>query len=379
MTGSDAIPSFEPLIDLYASQGRWPEVRQYAQEWLKNSPLDSTAHYWAAWASMRIGEMKAAEEHARAMSIDGLNGWRTAFLWAEIRLAQGEVNSALTAIRHALELAPGVSWCYHTLSRVHLRRGENQQALEAIETALRLEPDNPTSQKLHGIVHRAATNAWTPAAAADEIRVLKQVLALDPRDAWVLARIGKIYATELFGYHEAVDFFRQSLEVNPTDAEVRHDLLEAQLRQDGIYRWLTSPLPQLGYYDTDCPHWRVPWILLPFVFYAVTFLAFGALFNLLWLWLPSQFYRHFVRAELCRGEAGSRWQRSIYRHLMRVPSRMRLLGWSVATLVYWCVQFLLLVLYAVFLFVPTIILGTLSWYVVWRTSHEARRARKQLI
>ena len=379
MTSSDAIPSFEPLIELYASQGRWLEVRRYALDWLKSSPIDSTAHYWAAWASMRLGEMRTAEQHARSMSVQGLCGWLTPFLWAEIRLTNGEVNSALAAIRHALELAPEAACCHHTLSRVHLQRGEHQQALEAIEAALRLEPDNPTYRASHSIIWRTAGNAWTAASAVEEIRKLKQVMTLDPRNDWVLARIGQVYATELWSYDDAVDFLQQSLDVDPTNVETRKNLLEAQLRREPIYRWLASPLQQLAFFDANCPHWRVPWFMLPFVFYGIFLLLFGALLNLLWLWLPSQLYRHFVRADLCWGESTMRWQRGFYQRLMRVPQQLRLMGWIGATLAYWCVQFVLLAIYAPWIFLPAIPIGALSLLFTWRVGRNARLVRKQLI
>ncbi len=376
MANFDASDGFQRLIDHYAAQSRWPEVKRYALERLKADPTDAVAHYWAAWASLQLGDLVSTEQHARALAAESADSWPTHLLWSELFLARGEVMGALAASRQALRVAPEVAACHHVLSRVHLRRGEHPQTLQAIDGALRLDPDNALYRLLHTIIQRIVTAAWSPASAVQEIATLQRVLALDPRNSWVLARIGKVYSTELFAYDQAVAYLRQSLEIDVSNAETRSDLQHARLRQDRLFRLMTAPLAQLGFFETDCPHWRVPWFVLPVVFYVMALVVAGAVFNLAWLWLPSQLYQQLVLTDLCRGEASYAWQCALYRRLACIPRWVRRLLWIASAVAYGGLLFVLLAIYApgIFLFG---ILGCLSFAVTWRMRRNARRVLRK--
>lgn len=373
MESKDASAGFRRLVDHYAAQLRWPEVKRYATEQLKLDPTDTVAHYWAGWASLQMDDLKCAEQHARSLGSESPDIWPTHILWCELFLARNEVINAAAASVRAVECAPEVACCHHALSRVYLRRGEYPQAKRAIEEALRLDPDNALYRMFLTIVSRLDAAAWTPQSAVQEIATLKRVLALEPRNSWVLARIGKVYATELFDYEQAIDYLQQSLEIDVTNEDARAALYEARLRQSRLYRAMIAPLSQLNLLDTDGPHWKVPWIVLPVVFYAVLLVSVGAVYNLIWLWLPAKLYRHLVLTEICRTQATYAWQSALYRRLVAIPLWLRGFAWLLLSLLYGSALFLWAAIYAPWFFVPAIA-GCLSFVVAWRMRREGRRA-----
>lgn len=375
---------YRAIITDYALQSRWTDVRRFAIEWLKLDPTEPFAHYWAGWAATQQGDLEAAQFHAHSIGDRSLQSGYAQLLWAEIHFARRELTASLDAIEQAIALSPETPAFYQVLCKVRLTLGQPALALTAIETALALEPQNASFQLLRGVASRLAKHEYAPESALREIDYLKSVLTIDPRNPWVLARIGVVLALELHDYRSAVAFLRQSLEIDPTNALALRQYRQAQHNLHFVYRILYAPVELsravLRPRQVLSQIKRAKWLVVPIWLYAVSLLLIGCVFNAFWTLLPAMLYRVLIFTDACKWDARWQWQATLYDGVARIPILARVAIWTSVSLAVLCVQAILLCLYAPVLFVG-IPFGCLAAAVSWRERRNAslamRRSRKE--
>jgi tetratricopeptide (TPR) repeat protein len=227
-------------LDHLHQAGHWPRLIEVASQSLQYDPNDSDVHRHLAWAYARTDAPARMKQHVDFLLRAEPDEIRNHHLAAVYYLDNAQHKRAKPHVDFLLLRDPR-SPTNHYLACIHaLRCGKMREARRHIGEARSLAPNWPEALRLEieidGASQQRASEAWT------RIRRLEEGLALDPRNADMIASIGSILLHELEQPREAETHFREALAIDPTDKEFQRKLLDALRARSILYRTLSLPI-----------------------------------------------------------------------------------------------------------------------------------------
>jgi tetratricopeptide (TPR) repeat protein/TolB-like protein len=139
--GNDA--ACRSLGAMYASLGRKEEARDMLKRAVELRPSYSTNHYELGTFELQYaGDFKAARRHLEKAHELHPDGYAPLVVLGGIDLLQGNLESAETYFRKAIERSPN-AYSYNNLGLVYYYRGQYELALRNWEAVLKEAPEKP--------------------------------------------------------------------------------------------------------------------------------------------------------------------------------------------------------------------------------------------
>ncbi|MEG3985584.1 tetratricopeptide repeat protein [Microcoleus sp. S28C3] len=138
-------------------------------------------------------------------------------------LESGNLDEAIAAYRHAIELNPDISWSYHHLGEALTQQGKLEEAIAAYRRAIELNPD--FSWSYHHLGDALAQQLQPEEAAA----AFRKAIELNPQHFGSYCGLGESLA-KLGQLDEAIASYRQASNLNP-EADWVHNKLGEVLQQ----------------------------------------------------------------------------------------------------------------------------------------------------
>ena len=138
-------------------------------------------------------------------------------------LESGNLDEAIAAYRHAIELNPEISWSYHHLGEALTQQGKLEEAIAAYRRAIELNPD--FSWSYHHLGDALAQQLQPEEAAA----AFRKAIELNPQHFGSYCGLGESLA-KLSQLDEAIATYRQAESLNP-GADWIHNKLGEVLQQ----------------------------------------------------------------------------------------------------------------------------------------------------
>jgi len=180
-------------------------------------------------------------------------------------LESGNLEEAIAAYRHAIELNPDLSWSYHNLGEALGKLGQFEDAIAAFRRAIELNPDFSWSyHHLGDALDRQ--QQWEEAVVAfrraielnpehfgsyvglgqslmklgqldETIVAYRRASELEPEAEWIQHRLGEVLQqrTQL-DLEDAIASYHRAVELNPDDVQAYRKLL--QIQPDNFEVWL---------------------------------------------------------------------------------------------------------------------------------------------
>jgi cellulose synthase operon protein C len=164
---------------------------------------------WNAWGRLfleKYDQANAASVFEDALKVnpnhpDSLIGL------AESRIDNGSGAEELAA--RSLEVNPVFEPAHAFRARIAIESEDYEEAARHLESLLKTNPNSLEGRSLRTVLHLAKQ---APEEAEKEIRA---VLAINPHYGELYETLGEFAVTQRF-YHQAVDHFKQAVELNPT-------------------------------------------------------------------------------------------------------------------------------------------------------------------
>jgi tetratricopeptide (TPR) repeat protein len=181
-------------------------------------------HYYLGRALVGLNELRAAETH-----FEGAIRYQPAYgmtheALAECRIARGDLNGALAALKKGQEAAPLDGSLRLREAALLVRMGKRSEAIRAYEAGLPLVPTDALARVRLGELHRDAGNL------PRSIELMREAVALDPSPASYWNSLGMV-----LGAHEempeAEKAFRQALDREKKNPQYAYNLGLALDRQ----------------------------------------------------------------------------------------------------------------------------------------------------
>ncbi|MEG4626059.1 tetratricopeptide repeat protein [Microcoleus sp. w1-18aA5] len=122
-------------------------------------------------------------------------------------LESGNLDEAIAAYRHAIELNPDISWSYHQLGQALTQQGKLEEAIAAYHRAIELNPD------LSGSHHNLGESLVKLGQFEEAIAAFRRSIELKPDFSWSYHHLGDALAQQLQP-EEAAAAFRKAIELN---------------------------------------------------------------------------------------------------------------------------------------------------------------------
>ena len=143
-------PNTKPTVDSSLLKSSEAEKRPTESKRMENRPETSKAPITAT-DSNAVGVRAAAENTVRPNTaapakeiVSGPNSHKAAFDFYKSgreQFSMGNLDGAIEAYQHAIELEPGFSDVYLSLGHAYLRQQKSKEAIKAFKEATRLNPD----------------------------------------------------------------------------------------------------------------------------------------------------------------------------------------------------------------------------------------------
>lgn len=144
---------------------------------------------------------------------------------------QDRLTEASAAIEEAIRIDPTDADYHAHLATIEIGREKPEAALQAAERALALDAENRTAINLRAI-------ALIRLGRKDEAgKTMEGALARNPQSSFTHSNMGW---TQLHANNPkaALDYFRESLRLDPTNEHARSGMVEALKARHLIYRWM---------------------------------------------------------------------------------------------------------------------------------------------
>ena len=174
---------------LYLQAGQPREAQTHLRAILAEAPADARAHLLLARAQSLLGDMAAAESHARAASADpelrALSyGALAEIVGLDVRRKAEAVDIAAAAVREAPD-----DWQLRgILARSLARTGDLANAWTQAESGVRLAPDDPTL-RARALVDLARVPLADRRGGWRMLAIMHDAAALDPTDPEVMSML----------------------------------------------------------------------------------------------------------------------------------------------------------------------------------------------
>lgn len=157
------------------------------------------------------------------------------------------------AIREALTIHPEEPIYYGVLAEIFIVQKDWKHVLAITASGLELDTEN-----LHCLLLRAWALSHSDRREEAE-EVMKKLLSLGPDQSDVICYIGKILYTQK-RFDEAYAYFRNALQLDPSNEEARTYALATRKQQNWFFRNVTSHIIRLPYLFDKLPKWS-GWII----------------------------------------------------------------------------------------------------------------------
>ena len=157
-----------------------------------------------------------------------------------VQAQRGDLAAAAAAFEKALLLDPGNLTSLKGLARLHAQRGERQQAERLLQRAIAQKPDDAAALKmLAALAPAVAESPEVDASAAEGVDA-----GIDPAsgDPISTATIAEIYIRQGF-FNRALKVYRDLLQVDPHNDEIRRKLVELKQRIDSLQGSVETSVP----------------------------------------------------------------------------------------------------------------------------------------
>jgi tetratricopeptide (TPR) repeat protein len=220
-------PTFNRALLLY-EQSRYdlavPEFRQV----LAQDPDHAMAHAFLSLCFAQTEQFKDATEEAQAavrLAPDmGLGYCALAQAWFH----RNYLREAEDAIHEAIRLEPDDPNYYSVLASIHLHNSKWQEALNAAEQGLQCDAEHVNCTNLRAV-------AMVKLGRKKEAGLtIGSALAKNPEDSFTHANQGWTYL-ERADYAKALEHFRESLRLDPTNEWARQGIVEALKAKNPVY------------------------------------------------------------------------------------------------------------------------------------------------
>ncbi len=240
---------FLVLADIYLVDKAHAEAAAAAEKFLELKPGDQKGQMLAYEAYSKLGNQAKVDELIAILGKTDVAPKLAIEVYNAGAMAdqQGDVETAITKFRGALDLNPDMIEAHAGLATVYYRAGRFDEALASVEKLLSAKADHANGHRLHFLIQdgRGDRQASDAAMAAyigvdpkgastllykradldfrgGEIDIARaafhKVLELDPENARAHYSLGKIYASIDTG--KAKEHLRKFIEMAPDDPEV---------------------------------------------------------------------------------------------------------------------------------------------------------------
>ena len=134
----------------------------------------------------------------------------------------GDVDGAIRILQTLIDRDPSDALVHNDLGVLSYQKGLKEKALQHYEQAANLQPENITFQKNLADFYYVEQNR-----VEDALKIYVNVLEIQPRDVETLAICGHI-CTALQRFDDAEIFYRQVIEIEPWNSDVRENLTRLQ-------------------------------------------------------------------------------------------------------------------------------------------------------
>jgi tetratricopeptide (TPR) repeat protein len=171
---------------------------------------------------MRGGQWsEAAEDFAKAATLDRSSA-PAFFNLGLARLQQGRVDDALTALQHAVALAPTLRGANLFLGVARYRKNDFSGAMEALKREVRSDPRNPQALMWLGVVQLGAGDAEAASNTLD------QAAKLSPGDVDILYHRGRAHMLV------SKESYERMYKANPESWRVHQALAQSFVEADRL-------------------------------------------------------------------------------------------------------------------------------------------------
>lgn len=200
-------------------------------------------------------------------------------------LESGNLDEAIAAYRHAIELNPDLSWSHHNLGEALAKLGQFEEAIAAYRRAIKINPDFSWSyHHLGDILDRQ--QQWEEAVVAfsraielnpehfgsycglgqslvnlgqldEAIAAYRQAIAINPEVDWIHSIIGDaLLKRSQQDVNSALASYRQAIDLNPDDVQAYRKLVTIQPDNFEIYLELGNTLVKQNQWEDAISAYR---------------------------------------------------------------------------------------------------------------------------
>ncbi len=224
------------LLARLLESGQWERVLDTARVWLAEEPESAVAHRAAAQALINLKRFKLASPHLQKVLAAAPNDGFAHRLASVANFHQGRYDRAEQSAQQAIRLQPRDAMHWYHLAWMRCRHSQRAAALKYARCALELAPNNADIRNLVALCERHEP--------AQRLARYEDALGLDPANATIHNNVGVHYLHSEKDYSRAIEAFRRSLALDPTDYVARENLRIALRENDPIHRALQW-LPRL--------------------------------------------------------------------------------------------------------------------------------------
>src|SRR5262245_9063910 len=214
---------------LLINQSRYELATKELQKALAADPDDPIAHALMAVCLAEQKKFDQAYGEARQAVTIAPELPYSQYVLAYVRYRQDVLFEAEQAIKKALQLDPWDADHFALLAQIKFQQKKWQEALEAAESGLEIDAEHQACANLRAM-------ALNRLGREDEAgRALEDALAQDPENAFTHANQGWT-ALPRGESHKALEHFRESLRLDPTNDWARSGMVEALKARYLVYR-----------------------------------------------------------------------------------------------------------------------------------------------
>ncbi|HEX8633608.1 MAG TPA: tetratricopeptide repeat protein [Pyrinomonadaceae bacterium] len=226
MTGAPAAPPADAALGAaLLAAGLADEAAGELEAALALAPSDTETIVQLARAQLARGDLPAAGRTLEGAVARGLDAAPVLSELAEVYVRSNHIEHAIPAMRLAIERDGGKEEYYFRYAMMLTETGAPAAAIIRLNEALEKFPRSARLRFALGLA-QFKSNKNDEAA-----RALTHVVSLDPKFAPALAYLGMTYV-ELGRYNEAVEFYEQTLALDPNLGIVNYLAAEALLKQN---------------------------------------------------------------------------------------------------------------------------------------------------
>lgn len=252
----------------------WPQLLSLSVRWLTQTPDSPEAHFYAAMATLRLGQLKQAAEHVRTLLELAPQEFYVHDVACLYWLQSNQPTYALYHAQRMIEIDPPDARG-HYLASFAFEPINLTAAKAAVAFACQLDPNDADYAR-----RQLQIELEQPARVQELPRLEKrffEVLHLDPEMSSSHELLGDFYMNEVGNSQRALVFYRNALEIDPADTACRAKFALAYKASNLFLRALFIH-ETIGHFNRGWTHVPVAALLiLPSVFVAIVLIVVGAI------------------------------------------------------------------------------------------------------